>query len=280
MLQQLGDLSRERIQAQLHTARFGRSLALLENTGSTNDDARAAALAGAADGHTLVADAQTRGRGAHGRSWVSPPGVDLYVSVLAQLAVPLERLPPLTLAVGLAVADTCDAFLAGQPGAASAPPVRAHVKWPNDVWIERRKCAGVLVEGHSQGGRSLPVVIGIGLNVNRREFPAGLDNEPTSLLLARGEPASRSDVLALLLDNLERWVDRFVALGPAPMVEALDARLALRNERVRVDDLEGVVEGVAASGALRLRTAGGVLDVLSGTLRPYSAGAPAGAPRP
>src|SRR5687767_11429013 len=106
-----GDLSSERVQAQLHTARFGRSLVLLPSTGSTNDDARAAALAGAPDGHTIVADTQTQGRGARGRSWLSPPGVDLYVSVLAQLPVPLERLPPLTLAAGLAVADTCAAFL-------------------------------------------------------------------------------------------------------------------------------------------------------------------------
>jgi BirA family biotin operon repressor/biotin-[acetyl-CoA-carboxylase] ligase len=256
----IGDLSQERIQAALHTARFGRSLTLLASTGSTNDDARAAALAGAPDGHVIVADTQTAGRGARGRTWVSPGGLDLYVSVLATLPVPLEQLPPLTLAVGLAVADTCDAFL---PAA-----LRARVKWPNDVWIDGKKCAGILVESSSQGERSLPVVIGIGLNVNRRDFPGGLDTEPTSLCLSRGEPSSRSEVLALLLDHLERWVDRFVALGPAPIVEALEARLALRNERARVDDVEGVVEAVAPSGGLRLRTASGVVEVLAGTLRP------------
>jgi BirA family biotin operon repressor/biotin-[acetyl-CoA-carboxylase] ligase len=256
----IGDLAYARIQAELHTARFGRSLELKASTGSTNDDARAAALAGAPDGHVIVADAQSAGRGARGRTWVSPAGVDLYVSVLAALPVPLEQLPPLTLAAGLAVADTCDAFL---PAA-----LRAQVKWPNDVWIDRRKCAGILVESSSQGERSLPVVIGIGVNVNRREFPEGLDTEPTSLLLSRGQPTSRSEVLALLLDHLERWVDRFVALGPAPIVEALEARLALRNELARVDDVEGVVEAVAPSGAQRLRTPSGVKEVLSGTLRP------------
>jgi BirA family biotin operon repressor/biotin-[acetyl-CoA-carboxylase] ligase len=273
--QGIGDLSHERIQAELHTARFGRSLELKASTGSTNDDARAAALAGAPDGHVIVADAQRSGRGARGRTWVSPGGVDLYVSVLAALPVPLEQLPPLTLAAGLAVADTCDAFLPNHhgraPGPSGATPpgaLRAQVKWPNDVWIDGRKCAGILVESSSQGERSLPVVIGIGVNVNRREFPDGLDTEPTSLLLSRGEPTSRSEVLALMLDNLERWVDRFVAMGPAPIVEALQARLALRNELARVDDVEGVVEAVAPSGALRLRTPAGVTEVLSGTLRP------------
>ncbi len=255
-------LTVERVHAQLRSARYGRSLTLVAETGSTNDDARAAALAGASDGHTIVAESQTRGRGSRGRSWVSPAGVDLYLSVVAHVPLRLDQLPPLTLAVGLAVAETADAFLSAGP--------RAQVKWPNDVWIERKKCAGILVESVSVGQTRQPVVIGIGLNVNRRAFPERLDTEPTSLALAgaRGEDLDRARVLAALLENLERWVDRFVAEGPAPVVHALEQRLALRGERARCDEREGVVFGVSAEGALLLETAQGMQTVFSGTLRP------------
>jgi BirA family biotin operon repressor/biotin-[acetyl-CoA-carboxylase] ligase len=247
------------VQQKLTTARYGRSLELKESTASTNDDARAASLAGAPDGHVVVADAQTRGRGAHGRTWVSPAGQDLYVSIVAHVPVALDQLPPLTLAVGLSVADTLDPYL--------PPGLRAQVKWPNDVWLDRKKCAGILVEGASQGDRTLPVIIGIGLNVNRHEFPEGLDTEPASLAMFVGETA-RAEVLASLLGHVEAWVDRFVAHGPGPVVESLNARLAMRGEPVRCDDVQGVVDAVQLSGALLLRTESGPRELFAGTLRP------------
>ncbi len=255
-------LTTERVQEHLRSTRYGRSLKLVDETGSTNDDARAAALAGASDGHTIVAESQTKGRGSRGRSWVSPAGKDLYLSVVAHVPLTLGQLPPLTLAVGLAVAEAGEAFL--------ATGHRASVKWPNDVWIDRRKCAGILVESVSFGQSTQPVVIGIGLNVNRKAFPEGLDTQPTSLALA-GQLADELDrtlVLACLLEHLEHWVDRFVTYGAAPVVRALEQRLALRGERARCDEFTGVVSGVSPEGALLLKTDQGMRTVVSGTLRP------------
>jgi BirA family biotin operon repressor/biotin-[acetyl-CoA-carboxylase] ligase len=254
-----GDLSVELVREALKTSRYGRSLELKESTASTNDDARAAASAGAPDGHVVLADTQTRGRGAHGRTWVSPPGKDLYLSIVAHVPVALEHLPCLTLAVGLGVADTVDPYF--------PPGLRAQVKWPNDVWLDRKKCAGILVEGASQGERALPVVIGIGLNVNRHEFPEGLDAPPASLAMFVGE-TPRVEVLADLLLNVETWVDRFVSLGAGPVVESLNTRLALHGEPVHCDDVTGVVEAVQPSGALLLRTESGPREMFAGTLRP------------
>jgi BirA family biotin operon repressor/biotin-[acetyl-CoA-carboxylase] ligase len=254
------DLSLELVQTALKTARFGRSLELKASTESTNDDARKASLAGAVDGHVIVADMQTRGRGARGRAWISPPGSDLYFSILADVPVRSEQLPPLTLAVGLAVSDALDAFLPEN--------TRSQVKWPNDVWIDRKKCAGILIEASSQGERILPLVIGIGVNVKRTDFPGGLDTDPTSLALSGGRSSSRAELLAALLAHVERWVDRFIAEGTAPVVAALEQRLAMRGESASCDEVEGTVEGVAASGALRMRTRQGTVDVLAGTLRP------------
>ena len=267
----VSDLTLARVQSLLATTRYGRSLEVLERTGSTNDDAKERASRGAVDGHTIVADAQDAGRGSRGRSWVSPPGEDLYVSIVARVPVALAQLPPLTLAVGLAVADTVDASLGA---------TRARVKWPNDVWVDERKIAGILIEGASTGHHLESVVIGIGLNVNRRAFPDGLDTPPTSLALSGGahdasqqsgeghlvRRIDRNQVLATLLGAVERWVDRFVAHGVDPIVNALDQRLALRNERVSCDGRFGILTGVSRTGALRLRTDHGLEDLFSGRI--------------
>ncbi len=257
------DLSEAAIQASLHTNRYGRGLTVLTRTGSTNDTARKDAEAGALDGHTVVADTQDSGRGSRGRRWLSPPGDDLYLSVVARVPVELSQLAPLTLAAGLAVADTVDATL----GAA-----RARVKWPNDVWVDGRKIAGILVEGQSTGVQLAWVVIGIGLNVNRPAFPDDLDTPATSLALC-GPAGARHDrnlVLARLLDNLERWVDRFIRHGAAPIVDGLNPRLALRGARVRCGDAIGTVAGVARSGALLLHTGAGTETVFSARLEPLA----------
>lgn len=257
----MSDLTSDDLAARLTTARLGRSLTLLPVTESTNDDARRAASEGAPDGHVIVADAQTRGRGSRGRTWLSPPGQDLYLSIVAQLPLPPASLPPLTLAVGLAAAESLDPLLAPLD-------LRASVKWPNDAWVGGRKLVGVLVEGASIGDALEPLVIGVGINVNRREFPDDLAVAPTSLGALLGRDQSRAAVLAAFLNRLEPWLDRFVAEGPGPVVSALNARLALRGERAACGDVVGVVEGVALSGALVLRTALGRRECIAGTLRP------------
>src|SRR4051812_5317341 len=147
------DLYLERVESLLQTQRFGRSIEIRESTDSTNDDARNAAQAGAVDGHVVLADTQTKGRGARGRSWSSPAGSDLYLSIVTRSTLPLADVAPLTLAVGLAVAETVQSCL---PAGRSA-----QIKWPNDVWVDRKKVAGILLEGASQGDRALPIIVGI-----------------------------------------------------------------------------------------------------------------------
>lgn len=250
------ELSPARVAARLSTIRYGRSLDVRAETGSTNDDAREAAAEGAPDGHVVVADRQRAGRGARGRSWDSPGGTDLYVSIVARVPLSPARLPPLTLAVGLGVAEAVRA---------SAPDADVDIKWPNDVRLGGRKCAGILIETVSSGGRIESAVIGIGLDVNRREFDPGL--EASSLALAIGRSLDRADVLAAVLGRVEAEVDRFVARGPGDVVARVAPRLAWRGERVRVDELEGELLGLAADGALALRIDGETRTVRAGTLR-------------
>lgn len=258
-----------RIAALLSTERYGRALDVRAETGSTNDDARAAADHGAARGHVVVADAQRRGRGSHGRVWSSPAGTDLYLSIVERVALPPPSIPVLTLAVGLGVARTVEALVPGRA---------VRVKWPNDVWIDGRKCAGILVESSSTGGSIDAFVVGIGLGVNRTRWPSELEGTATSLRAARAAaagraaedepPLDREAVLARLLGEVEAAVATLATRGPAPIVEGVRARLALVGEAVRVGHVHGTLLGLAASGALRVEVAPGLVrELVAGTLR-------------
>lgn len=253
------DLAPERIAAELRTARYGRSIDVRAETESTNDDARRALEAGAADGHVVLADAQRAGRGARGRRWDSPAGTDLYFSIVARVPLALPKLPPLTLAVGLGLARALDALV---------PLAHVAVKWPNDVWLNGKKCAGVLVEASARGAILEGVVIGIGLDVNRDSFADDIADVATSLRRAGGQPLDRAVVLARALEAVEEEIDRFVAEGPAPLAARVEARLALRGQRVTCDEVEGRLLGLAPAGALRLETAEGTRELVAGTLRP------------
>ena len=254
------DLQPEALRERI-TGTWGRSLSVKDSTTSTMDDALAAAAEGASDGHVELADHQTRGRGAHGRQWVSPPGTDLYFSVLARPRTDLVSIALVTLAAGLGVRDAVASLLPGR---------RVQVKWPNDIWIERRKCAGILVEGRSAGMRVDSLIIGVGLNVNRMQWPSELTETATSLRLQRqGEaPFDRGEVLAIVLSHMERWVSAFLKDGAAVVVNALRPNLALVGERVRWEDGEGIFEGIELDGAARVRTGDGVFSLIAAHIEP------------
>lgn len=254
------DIGPTRIANLIHGG-WGRSLTVEEITASTMDDASSAAAEGATDGHVVLADQQTQGRGAHGRTWVSPPGSDLYFSVVARPEVEPATTPLITLASGLGIRDAVADLL---PGRAVA------VKWPNDIWIERRKCAGILVESRTLGRALDSVIIGVGLNVNRSDWPPELRGLATSL---RSEspgqaPFDRAEVLATVLSSMERWVSRFIRDGAGVVVEALRPKLALVGERIRWEDGEGVFEGIDHDGAARVRTDAGTLSLHAAHLEP------------
>jgi BirA family biotin operon repressor/biotin-[acetyl-CoA-carboxylase] ligase len=192
-------------------------------TDSTNERARALAAAGAPHGTLVTADEQSAGRGRQGRIWSAPPKSAVLMSVVLR---DLRETLPLAAAVAV-----CEAL-----------PVDARIKWPNDVWIDGRKLAGILVEGRPQEGWA---VLGIGLNVTTERFPAELN--ATSLRLA-GLSVTPAAALASLLGSLEGWLAR-----PAEEVlAAWRARDALLGSTVRWADgsMEGVAAGVDDAGAL------------------------------
>jgi BirA family biotin operon repressor/biotin-[acetyl-CoA-carboxylase] ligase len=255
----LSDLNPTRIQALLKTGRYGRSLTVVHITDSTNDDARAAIDAGAPDGHVVVADCQRAGRGSRGNTWSSPAGKDLYLSIIDRPKLVANALPLLSLAAGLGVAHAVETLVGGWPNTL--------VKWPNDVWLGQRKCAGILVE--SRSGRQAAVVIGIGLNVNRRQWSDDLAPTATSLVQAMGlhQDIDRACALCSILKEVEKWVGVLVEQGPKAIVTDLEQRLALRGARVTCDRVQGTLIGVAESGAARIVTQKGTVEVTDAILR-------------
>jgi BirA family biotin operon repressor/biotin-[acetyl-CoA-carboxylase] ligase len=210
-------------------------------TDSTNARARDLVEAGAPRGTVVTAEEQTSGRGRQGRTWTAPPGKALlYSAVLRPLE---ERHLLLPLAVPLAVCETAEEL---EPG------IRCAVKWPNDVWLEGRKLAGVLIEAKPQAGWA---VIGIGLNlaIELEEFPLELRETATSL-----GGASAEEARGALNRRLEHWL----TADPPAVLEEWRSRDALKGREVSWDGGGGVAEGIDDSGDLVVLGAGGERFVL------------------
>jgi BirA family transcriptional regulator, biotin operon repressor / biotin---[acetyl-CoA-carboxylase] ligase len=238
--------------------RIGRAIEYVPVIGSTNDRARELLVQGDADGAVVVADEQTAGRGRRGRTWQSPPGRNLYLSVALVPEIGAADAWRLGLATALAVAGACEAV------------ARVALKWPNDVVSagDGRKVGGLLVETIVESDRLRGAVLGIGINVNwrRSEMPPDLRERATSLADVRGASVDREELLGRLLDALETEVAAVEAeLSP---LERYRARCSTLGATVEVETADGVVSGRAvdldATGALVVEDRAGVRSLVSG----------------
>jgi BirA family biotin operon repressor/biotin-[acetyl-CoA-carboxylase] ligase len=255
------DLAPPLVLSALGTRRFGRGYEFLSSCSSTNDEVARLAANGAEEGFLLASDAQTCGRGRRGHLWHSPPGENLYCSLLLRPTITATAASPLTLLAGAALGQAL-ASLGFSP----------RLKWPNDVLLDTgdglRKVAGILTEMASEGSRIRHIVLGLGVNVNGQEFPEDLAMLATSLRLLRGTALHRSAVLAAFLNAFEPIYDDFVARGPAAGLLEW-RRLALLGQPCWVEResarVEGVAEDVDTSGALVVRSPDGTrISVYSG----------------
>jgi len=245
--------------------RFGDPLYYFSETGSTNDVAAALAERGAPEGATVVAAAQTAGRGRFGRSWFSPPGAGLYASVVCRNAT---AAPLLTLAGGVAVADAIRV--------ATGLPVQ--IKWPNDVVVQsgvparRRKLAGVLAEGSSGADGLQHVILGFGINLRPAAYPPELVDRATSIEAELGRPPDGRAVLAETLVALAALFERLAAGETDPVLTRWRALApSAQGTLVRWDTpagaRSGTAAGIADDGALLVNVAGRIERVISGELQ-------------
>ncbi len=223
----------------------------LESTDSTMKEA-----AGHPPGTVIVAERQTAGQGRLGRSWHSEPGTGLYVSIVLEPVGEAGELPVITLALGLAA----------QEAVQNVAGVTCDLRWPNDLLIGEKKCAGILVQLEGD-----TIIAGVGVNVNHASFPDDLAGTATSLRLATGRAHSREKLLAALLDAVESYTALLGNEGPEAVLR-LFARASsyIHGRRVRVGRLTGVTDGLDPTGFLWLREESGRRHLIrSGGLRPY-----------
>jgi BirA family transcriptional regulator, biotin operon repressor / biotin---[acetyl-CoA-carboxylase] ligase len=251
------DADRFRAQSRDQKPKLGRPLMYQAVTGSTNDDALAAARSGAPHGSLFVADEQTAGRGRRGHTWLAAPGENLLFSVLLRPALELAQTSALTLAIGLALRDVVAPLIAED----------ALIKWPNDLLVDGKKLAGVLVESQLQGDRLQAVVVGVGLNVGSQQFPEEIAARATSLAILGASELEREPLLAALMDAIAARVEAYETSGVAGISSELNAADALRGKRVRVDERTGTGRGLDAQGRLLLQDENAqVHAILTGTV--------------
>jgi len=227
---------------------LGRPVYFIEEVDSTNLHLAGLAHRGAPEGTAVIADCQTRGRGRLGRAWQSPPGRNLYVSILLKPNLSAEQAPQITLVTGVAVADLLSCFC---PGVTT-------LKWPNDILIRGKKVCGILTEMRTRGTRVDYVIVGIGINLNmeKEEFHDDLRRTATSLREETGQAIDRAAFVKKLFDVLEEGYDRYRRMGFAVVRERWLALSGILGRTVSVRNGEKELAGTAIdldpSGALVL----------------------------
>lgn len=247
-------LTKDTIHSTLSTTWLGRRIELFDCLPSTNREASQLAQAEVEHGTVVAADSQTAGHGRLSRTWFSPPGANLYCSVILRSSLPPERLTEwlswLPLISALAAAEAIE----------QVSSTHVSVKWPNDLMISERKVGGILCESGT-GPRSNPFqIIGIGINVNveHKDFPVELRGSATSIWQERSIVVDRNRLLAQLLIELEQCLDEVTVHGPDRIALAYYQRCSTIGRKVQAtlangDAVVGLAEGIGQDGSLRVR---------------------------
>jgi BirA family biotin operon repressor/biotin-[acetyl-CoA-carboxylase] ligase len=254
------------IRQQLATRTIGRRIVLHEVVASTNATLRQLADTGALEGTVVLAERQTAGRGRGRTTWFSPPGVNLYASILVRPPIDAAAASRFTFVASLALADSIDEL-----------GVKVGVKWPNDVLVQDRKVAGVRAELITRGSAVDYIVLGVGVNLNvtHKGLRTGLGETAqfaTSLREALGRAVDRNAFTARLLTHLERRMDTYLAKGAPPILAEWRNLDVVTGRRVEIREgptvLTGRALGVDAEGHLQVKdTRKRVHTVVSGEVR-------------
>ena len=247
------------LQAALRDLPLG-GLRFFESLGSTNDEALLWASHDAGDFSIVLADEQTSGRGRHGRKWITPPRTALVFSLILRPTPDEIRYPVRVTGLGaLASLEAIAKF-----------GMRAQIKWPNDVVINNRKVAGILVESIWAGETLDALVLGLGMNVSTSAIPPAelLSFPATSLENELGQPVDRTKLLHNVLSSLIAWRSK---LGTDEFINTWNASLAFRGEQVQLikeneTPVNGELLGLESDGSLRLKVNNKILTVQIGEI--------------
>lgn len=241
---------------QIHTKWAGKTVHFARETDSTNLWIKRLAKEGAPEGTLALAEFQSAGRGRLGRSWEVPEGTSVMMSILLRPKFEPQYAPMLTLVMGMAVAK-----------AVKKLGFDVSIKWPNDVVVSHKKICGILTEMGVRDGKIDYAVIGVGINVNIREFPEEMADKATSLYLESGRKFDRSQIPGLVMEAFEEYYEKFAATCDlSGLKEKYESILANYNQPVRVlakEPYEGVARGITDGGELLVEKTDGTIVAVS-----------------
>ena len=241
---------------QIHTNWAGKTVHFARETDSTNLWIKRLAKEGASEGTLALAEFQSAGRGRLGRSWEVPEGTSVMMSILLRPKFEPQYAPTLTLVMGMAVAK-----------AVKSLGFDVSIKWPNDVVVSHKKICGILTEMGVRDGKIDYAVIGVGINVNIKEFPEEMADKATSLYLESGREFDRSQIPGLVMEAFEKYYEKFAATCDlSGLKEEYESILANYNQPVRVlakEPYEGVARGITDGGELLVEKTDGTIVAVS-----------------
>ena len=241
---------------QIHTKWAGKTVHFSRETDSTNLWIKRLAKEGASEGTLALAEFQSAGRGRLGRSWEVPEGTSVMMSILLRPKFEPQYAPTLTLVMGMAVAK-----------AVKSLGFDVSIKWPNDVVVSHKKICGILTEMGVRDGKIDYAVIGVGINVNIKEFPEEMADKATSLYLESGKEFDRSQIPGLVMEAFEEYYEKFAATCDlSGLKEEYESILANYNQPVRVlakEPYEGVARGITDGGELLVEKTDGTIVAVS-----------------
>ena len=253
-------LSRAELSTVIHTGWAGANVVYFDRTDSTNIQARRLAEEGAPHGTLVVADRQDGGKGRRGRSWTSPSGVGIWMSMALRPKISPLSASMLTLVFALAT----------RKGIEEATGLDSQIKWPNDLVLHKKKICGILTEMSTELMEIQYVVCGIGINVNQTEFPEEIRKTATSLYLETGVKHQRSIIIAKIMEAFEAYYGQFVKTQDmSALLSEYNAHLVNLGNEVCVlapeGEFRGISEGINETGGLLVRRPDGtVTEVISG----------------
>lgn len=238
------------IKSLMHTDWVAKEVLYFETIDSTNTKAQELAEKGYPSGTLVVADKQESGKGRRGRSWVSPSGTGIFMTLMIKPDINPNNASMLTLVAALAVAKAIT----------SVTGEEAMIKWPNDIVVNGKKVCGILTEMNAQFDYINHIVVGIGINVHNESFPEEISQMASSLMIeAGGKRFHRAQIIAETMSYFEQYYDTFLKTQDlSALVREYDKLLVNRNKSVRVLDpkepFDGKAMGITPKGELIVDT--------------------------
>lgn len=252
-------LSKNELESRMQTKWIGQTIYYFDETDSTNNDVRRFMSEGEKQGLLVVADKQTAGKGRRGRTWISPAGANIFMSVGLKPDLSPDKASMLTLVMAMAVCEaTCE-----------ITKLDCKIKWPNDIVVNGKKICGMLTEMEAELDCIHSVIVGVGINVNQKQFPEEISKTATSLALESGSNIIRASLVERILFYFEHYYEQFVECGDLTFIrEAYNQKLVNRNASVRVLDpkgeYDGIARGIDEQGELLVEVDGEIVKVYAG----------------